>query len=92
MEFKPQNNWSRREPDTEVLMVLVPTGPFPLEFGGHPMAPMSGGRAPGLFLIPSLSDAESDLEHLVAKARRDSLAADGITIPLKEAKPMPSSD
>jgi hypothetical protein len=38
------------------------------------------------------ADSESGLELLVTKAGEGSLAVDGITIPLKVAKPLPASD
>jgi hypothetical protein len=66
------------------------------------MVPVVGDRSEGLTLDPSFAagsligkrfaDSESGLELLVTKAGEGSLARDGITIPLKEAKPLPSSD
>ena len=38
------------------------------------------------------ADPESGIELLVTKAGEGSLAVNGVAIPLKEAKPLPSSD
>jgi len=102
MDLKPGTRWSSQVCDTEVIIVRAPAGPVSIECGGHPMVPIGADRAAGLTLDPSFAagspigkrfaDAGSGLELLVTKAGEGSLALDGITIPLKEAKPLPSSD
>jgi hypothetical protein len=102
MDLKPGTRWSSQVCDTEVVVVRAPAGAVSLECGGYPMVPVGGDRSPGLALDPSFAagsligkrfaDSESGLELLVTKPGEGSLARDGITIPLKEAKPLPSSD
>lgn len=102
MDLKPGTRWSSQVCDTEVVVVRAPAGAVSLECGGHPMVPVGSDRSTGLSLDPSFAagsligkrfaDAESGLELLITKAGEGSVARDGITIPLKEAKPLPSSD
>jgi hypothetical protein len=66
------------------------------------MIPVGDDRSAELTLDPAFAgasligkrfaDPDSGLELLVTKAGEGSLAVDGISIPLKEAKPLPSSD
>jgi hypothetical protein len=102
MDLKPGTRWSSQVCDTEVIVVRAPQAPVSLECGGHPMAPIGADRTASLGLDPSFAagsvigkrfaDSESGLELLVTKAGEGSLAVDGITIPLKVAKPLPASD
>ena len=46
----------------------------------------------GSLIGKRFADADSGLELLVTKAGAGTLALDGVAIPLKEAKPLPSSD
>jgi hypothetical protein len=48
-----------------------------------------GGRG---LIGKRFADPESGLELLVTKAGEGNLAVNGVAIPLKEAKPLPSSD
>jgi hypothetical protein len=102
MDLKPGSRWASQVCATEVVVVRAPTQPVSLECGGHAMAPVGEDRAGDLSLDPSFADGsligkrfadpDSGLELLVTKAGEGSLAVDGISIPLKEAKPLPSSD
>ena len=103
MDLKPGTRWASQVCDTEVIVVRAPTQAVTLECGGHPVAPVGTDRAAaGLELDPSFAsgsligkrfaDADSGLELLVTKAGAGTLALDGVAIPLKEAKPLPSSD
>jgi hypothetical protein len=66
------------------------------------MTPVGEDSAADLTLDPAFTggsligkrfaDPESGLELLVTKAGEGSLAVNGVTVPLKEAKPLPSSD
>jgi hypothetical protein len=65
------------------------------------MVPVGDERASGLALDPSLAAgslvgkrfAQPDgIEVLVTKAGDGTLAIDGVALPLKDAKPLPSSD
>jgi hypothetical protein len=102
MDLKPGTRWASQVCDTEVIVVRAPTSAVTLECGGHPMAPVGDDQSTDLALDPEFSqgsligkrfaDAESGVELLVTKAGAGSLAIDGVAIPLKEAKPLPSSD
>jgi hypothetical protein len=102
MDLKPGSRWASQVCNTEVVVVRTSTGPVSLECGGHPMSPVGSDRAADLTLDSAFAsgsligkrfaDPDSGLELLVTKAGEGSLAVDGISIPLKEAKPLPSSD
>ena len=101
MDLKPGSRWASQVCATEVVVVRSSTQPVSLECGGHPMIPVGGDRADltldpaftgGSLIGKRFADPESGLELLVTKAGEGSLAVDGISIPLKEAKPLPSSD
>jgi hypothetical protein len=102
MDLKPGTRWASQVCDTEVIVVRAPTSEVSLECGGHAMAPVGGEQSTGLALDPAFSagsligkrfaDPESGIELLVTKAGTGSLAIGGVSIPLKEAKPLPSSD
>jgi hypothetical protein len=102
MDLKPGSRWASQVCATEVVVVRASTEPVSLECGGHPMTPVGDDGSAELVLDPAFAggsligkrfaDPESGLELLVTKAGEGSLAVDGISIPLKEAKPLPSSD
>jgi hypothetical protein len=102
MDLKPGSRWTSQVCATEVVVVRASTRPVLLECGGHPMTPVGDNRSADLVLDPAfaggsligkrLADPDSGLELLVTKAGEGSPAVDGISIPLKEAKPLPSSD
>jgi hypothetical protein len=102
MDLKPGSRWASQVCDTEVVVVRTSNEPVELECGGHPMTPIGSDRASGLTLDPAFgggsqigkrfADPDSGLELLVTKAGEGTLAVDGISIPLKEAKPLPASD
>lgn len=102
MDLKPGSRWASQVCDTEVVVVRASTPPVSLECGGHPMALVGDDRSADLVLEPAFAggsmigkrfaDPDSGLELLVTKAGEGSLAVDGMSIPLKEAKPLPSSD
>ena len=66
------------------------------------MVPQGEERPAGLMVDPAFAEAtavgkrfadeESGLEVLVTKAGEGSLAIDGVALPMKGAKPLPSSD
>lgn len=88
--------------DTEVIVVRASTSPHTLECGGHPMLPQGEERPSGLSIDPAFAEAtavgkrfadeESGLEVLVTKAGDGALSIDGVALPMKGAKPLPSSD
>jgi hypothetical protein len=102
VDLKPGTRWASQVCDSEVVVVRAASRPVSLECGGHPMVPVGEDRAGGLALDPSFADGaligkrfadpDSGAELLVTKAGAGSLAIDGVAIPLKDAKPLPSSD
>jgi hypothetical protein len=102
VDLKPGTRWASQVCDTEVVVVRAASRPVSLECGGHPMAPVGDDPGADLNLDPSFADGsligkrfadpDSGVELLVTKAGAGSLAVDGVAIPLKDAKPLPSSD
>lgn len=100
-ELKPGSRWSSAVDDTEVIVVKAGAEGLTLECGGHPMVPGGSEKPAGLSIQPDFSggtqvgkrfEHESGLELLCTKAGAGTLAVDGQVIPLKESKPLPSSD
>lgn len=86
---------------TEVIVVRAPSGPVALTCGGEPMGPLpadapargSGLRAgDGAQLGKRYADEDGGLELLVTKGGAGPLELDGVPLPVKQAKPLPSSD
>ena len=87
---------------TEVMVIAAPPGEVELTCGGAPMIdakepPPEGGSvspdaAKGTALGKRYVDEAGTLELLCTKPGEGSLAAGGVALDLKEAKPLPSSD
>jgi hypothetical protein len=102
MDLKPGTRLKSAVCDTEVIVVRAPSEPVNLECGGHPLAPVGQDAPSGLSLDPEHSAGTpvgkryaheaSGLELLCTKAGAGSLSIDGVALPLKDAKPLPSSD
>jgi hypothetical protein len=102
MDLKPGTRWTSQVCESEVVVVRAASRPVSLECGGHPMVPVGGDATADLALDPSFAegsligkrfaDPDSGAELLVTKAGAGSLAIDGVAVPLKDAKPLPSSD
>jgi hypothetical protein len=100
-DLKPGSRWASAVDDTEAIVVKAGTAGLSLECGGHPMIPGGTEKPSGLSLDPEMSggtpvgkrfEHESGLEVLCTKAGAGTLAVDGKPMPLKESKPLPSSD
>jgi hypothetical protein len=90
--------------ETEVIVVRPPSEPVDVECGGAAMvaadeAPetaqrgsVDAGHADGTVLGKRYLHEASGLELLCTKPGEGSLAVGGVALPLKEAKPLPSSD
>ena len=72
-------------------MWRTPRGPGRHRAGGRPRK-LDPSFASGSLIGKRFADADSGLELLVTKAGAGTLTLDGVAIPLKEAKPLPSSD
>ena len=59
---------------------------------GRPGLELDPSFASGSLIGKRFADADSGLELLVTKAGAGTLTLDGVALPLKEAKPLPSSD
>ena len=102
MELKSGSRWRSAVSDTEVIVVRAPSKALTLECGGHPMVPQGEDKPSGLTINPDFAEAsavgkrfadeDSGIEVLVTKAGEGSLAIDGVVLPMKGAKPLPSSD
>ncbi|HMC38021.1 MAG TPA: hypothetical protein VKI19_00060 [Acidimicrobiales bacterium] len=100
-ELKPGSRWASAVDDTEVIVVKPGGDGLTLECGGHAMVPGGTEKPGGLTADPEFAtgtlvgkrfEHESGLEVLCTKAGSGTLAVDGVALPLKESKPLPSSD
>jgi hypothetical protein len=88
--------------ETEVIVVRLGDDSVELTCGGHPMLGLGADPAPGLTPADGLDGGsllgkrytapETDIELLVTKAGKGTLANGSEPLVLKEAKPLPSSD
>lgn len=102
MELKPGQKLHSAVCDTQVVVVKAPSGAVEVGCGGAPMLgdgeePAGDARLdPGLGDAPQMgkryADDELGLELLCTKAGQGALTVDGRALPLKGAKPLPSSD
>jgi hypothetical protein len=100
-ELKPGSRWASAVDDTEVIVVKAGGEGLSLECGGHPMVAGGTAKPEGLTTDPEFSggtlvgkrfEHSSGLELLCTKAGTGTLAVDRVALPLKESKPLPSSD
>lgn len=100
-DLKPGSRWVSAVCDTEVIVVKAGGDGLSLECGGHPMVAAGSDKPAGASLDPDLSGGtpvgkryqhDSGLELLATKAGAGTLTVDGAVLPLKESKPLPSSD
>jgi hypothetical protein len=101
-ELKPGSRWRSAVCATEVVVVKAPADAVSLECGGHPMVPIDAEPPAGLAIEADFAggtpigkryaDEDSGLELLASKGGDGTLAVNGVAVPLKGAKPLPSSD
>ena len=102
IEPKPGSRWRSAVCGTEVVVVKAPSGPVSLECGGHPMVAIDAEPPAGLAVDAEyaggtkigkrFADPETGVELLATKGGEGTLAVNGVAVPLKDAKPLPSSD
>ncbi len=104
MELTPGKKLASTVCATEVIIVRPPSEPVEIECGGAPMvmadeAPADADRGPvggahdgGTLLGKRYVHEDSGLELLCSTPGAGSLSVAGVDLPLKEAKPLPSSD
>ena len=83
--------------EAQVVVVKAPDADVEVACGGVPMveeppAAPAGAEGDGPQLGKRYADEELGLELLCSKAGAGSLTVDGRELPLKGAKPLPSSD
>jgi hypothetical protein len=97
--MKPGTKLKSTVCDTEV-MVIKASREVALSCGGAPMVAERRGVlgtidsafAGGSLMGKRYTDAAQTLEVLCVKSGKGSLAADGVVLVIKDAKPLPSSD
>ena len=100
-QLKPGSRWTSSVCDTEVIVVKGPPDEVELTCGGVTMVaageePAAGAledsASEGTVLGKRYVDDGDTMEVLCTKPGTGSLGADGASLQLKEAKPLPASD
>ena len=100
-QLKPGSRWTSSVCDTEVIVVKGPPDEVELTCGGVTMVaagdePAAGAldesASEGTLLGKRYVDDGDTMEVLCTKPGTGSLNADGTSLQLKEAKPLPASD
>jgi hypothetical protein len=102
MDLKPGTRLTSGVCGTEVIVVRAPSSEVDLRCGGRSMvakggaaeadAPLDAQHSSGTELGKRYADAATGLEVLCTKAGEGSLSLGDEPLPLKDAKPLPSSD
>jgi len=101
MEIKAGSRLACPECSVELVVVRPPTNPVTLTCGSAEIADATSDRpggghgdaaGEGTLVGKRYADEESGLEVLCAKPGPGTLGADGRDVPIKGAKPLPSSD
>ena len=100
--FKPGTRLKSAVCNSEVMVVLAPSGDVALTCGGAEMgaigseaaseAAIDAGHAEGTRIGKRYVSEAGDLEVLCTMPGEGSLAVDGAALQVKGAKPLPSSD
>ena len=101
-QLKPGSRLKSAVCDTEVMVIAAPSGDVDVTCGGAPIVGIAEQRPAGAALSSDASDGTQlgkryvneagDLELLVTKPGKGSLASDGNPLTVKGAKPLPASD
>jgi len=101
-ELKPGARLRSSVCNTEVMVVLTPSGDVDLRCGGAPMIALGGEPEAGVSLSGDFSDGTQvgkryvseagDLEVLCTKPGDGSISLGEAALQVKGAKPLPSSD
>ena len=100
-QLQPGSRWTSSVCDTEVIVVKGPPDAVELTCGGVTMVaageePVAGGlddgASEGTLLGKRYVADGATMEVLCTKPGTGSLGADGASLQLKEAKPLPASD
>jgi hypothetical protein len=102
MQLRPGQKLHSTVSEAQVVVVKAPAGDVDLACGGAPMVEDAGAAGSGGAVDASLGDGpqlgkryadeELGLELLCSKAGDGALTVGGQALPMKGAKPLPSSD
>ena len=101
MELKPGTRLRSQVCSAEVIVVKAPTGAVEVCCGGAPMVtldaapesrPIDEAHRGGTLLGKRYADEAAAIELLCTKAGEGSLSLGATPLPVKDAKPLPSSD
>ncbi|MEZ5143424.1 MAG: hypothetical protein R2726_13030 [Acidimicrobiales bacterium] len=102
MQLRPGLKLNSAVSDAQVVVVKAPAGEVELACGGWPMlaegeaadaaATIDGSLGEGPLLGKRYADEDLGLEVLCSRAGDGALTVDGRVLPVKGAKPLPSSD
>ena len=101
MQLKAGTRLKSAADETQVVVVRAPDVEVELTCGGHPLVPMDAdvsaaavedGHDGPTLLGKRYADEGVGIELLCTKGGAGALFANGAPLPLKEAKPLPSSD
>ena len=102
MQLKPGVRLRSATDETEVVVVRAPADEVDLRCGGHPMVAIDAEPPAGLDVDAAFAegtqmgkryaDEDTGLELLCTKPGRGTLSLGSTAVPVKGAKPLPSSD
>jgi hypothetical protein len=101
MQLRPGQKMFSEVCDAQFVVVKAPAGPVELGCGGRPLLAEAPSGATGdvdtslgeaAQLGKRYADEELGLEVLCTKEGQGALTLDGALLPMKGAKPLPSSD
>jgi len=101
MELKPGTRLRSQVCAAEVIVVKAPAGAVDVCCGGAPMVPLDAAAEShpiddahrgGTLLGKRYADEAAGIELLCTKAGEGSLSLGATALPVKDAKPLPSSD
>jgi hypothetical protein len=102
MQLKAGARLKSAADETQVIVVRAPADEVDVTCGGHPLmpmdaagdggAPVAAGHEGPTLLGKRYADEGVGIELLCTKGGAGALFVNGSPLPLKEAKPLPSSD
>lgn len=99
--LKPGTRLKSAVSTAQIMVLKAPPGEIDLRCGGAPMLDMAAADGAGEVVVghegevltgKRYTDETESLELLCTKGGAGVLSANGVTLPVKQAKPLPSSD